>query len=284
MVDIAEGLHFKVDADKCIGCGACVIDCVADVLEMRDNLPVVAPGREGDCFGCQHCLAVCPTGAASVLGLDPEASPSLAGLEFDADDLDLLNLLVRGRRSCRQFSDQPVAPELLDKLLRLVAHAPTGVNTLGRHFAVIRDRDVMRAFREKAVKLVVEAEAAGKVPEDYLWIPEMARSWLAGGKDEIFRDAPHLLVVSTAKDSPCAAQDGVIALSYFDILANAHGLGTVWAGLPTGVIMLAPELRKVFAIPDDHESFYCMLFGNPVIAYRRGVQREAESVHFVTEV
>lgn len=281
MTDAILGGTFKVDAGKCVGCGECVTDCVAEVLEMRDRRPAVVDGRADWCIGCQHCLAICPTGAVSVLGLDPEASPSLEGFSRDAESL---GLLVRGRRSCRRFSDQPVDPALVDKLLFLTAHAPTGVNNLGRRFTVIKDREILDKFREQAVRRVIEAEARGGIPEEYRWIADIAKSWAEGGADGIFRGAPHLLVVSTAKDSPCPEQDCLIAMSYFDLLANAHGLGTVWAGIPAGIIKLAPELKKILALPEDHEYFYCMMFGNPAVAYRRAAQRAPESVHFVTDV
>ena len=281
MESAALGKTFKVDAGKCTGCGECAADCVAEVLEMRDRLPAIVPDHADWCIGCQHCLAVCPTGAVSILGLDPADSPSLEGFALDAASFDLL---IRGRRSCRRFSEQPVDPALIDRLLFLAAHAPTGVNNLGRRFTVIKDGKTLGKFREKSARLLVEMNKRGDIPEEEGWLADCAKSWAGGGRDEIFRGAPHMLLVSTAKDSPCPEQDCLIAMSYFDLLANAHGVGTVWAGMPTSVIKLAAtELRKDLGIPEDHEYFYCLLFGMPAVAYRRAAQRPPESVHFVTD-
>ena len=64
--------QFHVDPAKCIRCGECVNECPVNILVIGDTVPFVADGRSGDCTGCQHCLAVCPEGAVSVLGLNPD--------------------------------------------------------------------------------------------------------------------------------------------------------------------------------------------------------------------
>ena len=60
-----------VDAEKCVRCGACVRDCIVEVLKPgADGVPCVASGEERFCLNCQHCLAVCPQGAVVCNGLD----------------------------------------------------------------------------------------------------------------------------------------------------------------------------------------------------------------------
>ena len=63
---------FEVDGAKCVKCGACVRDCAFRALKMVDGTPRMAfPER---CMKCQHCLAVCPTGAVTFDGKRPEDS------------------------------------------------------------------------------------------------------------------------------------------------------------------------------------------------------------------
>ncbi len=50
-----------IEADECIGCGACVDTCPADVLELEeDRATVVEPEN---CVACGACMDACPAGA-----------------------------------------------------------------------------------------------------------------------------------------------------------------------------------------------------------------------------
>jgi ferredoxin len=64
-------LNFVVDAKKCSGCKACVSDCPHTIIKFDAHIPKLI---NDDCLQCQHCLAVCPTGAISILGFKPENS------------------------------------------------------------------------------------------------------------------------------------------------------------------------------------------------------------------
>jgi len=67
--------------------------------------------------------------------------------------------------------------------------------------------------------------------------------------------------------------DCLIALSYFELFAQANGVGTVWNGLAKWAINdLVPEARHLLGIPDDHLTGYVMAFGKPAVHYHRTVQ------------
>lgn len=54
----------SVDAEKCIGCGACTEDCPAGAMTLdKDGLAVVDSEK---CTGCKRCVASCPVEAVSV--------------------------------------------------------------------------------------------------------------------------------------------------------------------------------------------------------------------------
>jgi len=50
-----------VTDDKCVGCGACVDACPADVLELKDDIAIVP--RPDDCVECGACEDACPADA-----------------------------------------------------------------------------------------------------------------------------------------------------------------------------------------------------------------------------
>lgn len=262
-------LQFKVDTEKCIKCGQCVQDCVWGVIEM-DDYPSIPAEREPLCIECQHCLAVCPTAAVSILGKDPEDSLSLDNAFPSAESMERL---VLGRRSTRRYKKEGVDPKLIHHLLEVTSHAPTAVNQRNTVLTVIDDPEAMDRFRKEVTEAALKVAREGKIPSEL----ERMKKYLEGcekGYDIIFRDAPHLLVASAPPDTIAPMADCHIALSYFELLANTHGIGTVWNGILRAVIIgIVPQFATKLGIPDDHQIVCAMSFGKPDVKYHRTVQR-----------
>ena len=54
----------EIDAEKCEGCGECVDNCPAEVLEMEGDKAKVVNADE--CLGCETCVSVCPNEAVTL--------------------------------------------------------------------------------------------------------------------------------------------------------------------------------------------------------------------------
>lgn len=270
-------LKFRVDKDRCTRCGECEVDCPAGVIKI-DDYPAI-PNEEG-CYKCQHCLAVCPSGAISILGRDPDASTSLAG---NFPEHAKLETLIKGRRSVRRYSQKDLSPELIDELIEVANHAPTGVNAQDVLFTVVREGEVMQTLREEVMLQLGKLYDDGKLPEGLVeqYIGFAVQEWKNNGKDIIFRGAPHLLVTSAPKNAPCPGQDTLIAMTTFQLIAQARGVGTVWDGMFMMALSLCPDLTLRLGIPEDHIVGYAMVFGDPAVEYYRTVQRGPASVNVV---
>ena len=269
-----RGGDFIADPEKCIGCGKCAKDCPTAIITIEGDLAKVPPEDMADCLGCQHCLAICPTAAASVAGRNPVDSVPVGGC-----DPTSLDLLVRSRRSIRQFAPGSVEQKLLDRVLAGAAHAPTGVNARYRRFTVIRDPRTMSEYRDRCCRALTAN--ADKLPEDLQWLASAAGKWLDKGRDVIFRNAPHLIVVTSGPWASTPDADAVIALSYFELLAQANGIATVWCGMAEMMLKALPETGKWLGIPEDHSIGYAMLFGPAGIKYERTAQYAPENMAYV---
>ncbi|MBI4791827.1 MAG: nitroreductase family protein [Deltaproteobacteria bacterium] len=270
-------IRFRVDEERCIQCGECEVECPAGVITL-EGFPRITD--ELGCIQCQHCLAVCPTAAISIFGKNPDESEPLAG---NMPDPTRLATLIKGRRSVRRYKEEDLPPALIDELLDIACHAPTGVNARGVLFTVVKDRRVMHSLRAEVMAHLAKLKESGQLPEGFIgqYLGRAVQAWQETGKDIIFRGAPHLLVTSAPREAPCPVQDTHIALTTFQLMAHARGVGTVWDGLVMMVISLCPDLVARLGIPANHTLGYAMAFGAPAVEFHRTVQRGPAMVNVV---
>ncbi|MBQ6489568.1 MAG: nitroreductase family protein [Solobacterium sp.] len=286
-----EKTHFKVDYDKCIRCGRCVNTCSGMVIEQDENgYPFM---KEFDRFGwhgcwrCQHCLAVCPQAAISIFDRHPEDS-----LPLPPEDMgEYMEELISSRRSCRRFLDQDVEPQIIDRILSAMENAPTGGNSQGVEYTVIDDRARVRQIRNVAYTVMEQKASQGIYTHSFsrFYYRKMKESERTVRKDDLlFCGAPHLFIAHagcTGKWGEDSKADCIIAAAYFELLCNAHGLGTVMMSYSAEVLNeLAPQARKMLDIPSDHYTGIIIGFGYPEIPYARGVQKERKrKIHRYTD-
>ena len=290
---------FKCDPDKCTACGLCTKVCGTSIIHIVNGIaqmePVTEVGWEG-CFRCQHCMAVCPTGAISILGKDPNNSvlppqrdfSILKGLDT-SDNIDLgplMDALMVNRRSCRRFKDENVDADIIDQMLRVLENIPNGSNKQLMEFTLIDDKEECRKFRKAAYLEMERLASNGIYPgnfsaRDY----ELMKAWedLRNPGDMLFCNAPHLLIVHVPKGKGCWQVDPVIASVYFELMCAARNIGCILMTFPIAALSKMPEVEALLKIPKDHY-YPCIIgFGYPEIQYQRGVQREGiAKIHRLT--
>jgi nitroreductase/NAD-dependent dihydropyrimidine dehydrogenase PreA subunit len=278
-VSLDEPLRFRIDEAVCNGCGQCAADCLAQIIDLADGHPAVRPEREADCYRCQHCLAVCPAGALSVFGLDPADSRPLKGA---LPDPEAVETLVLGRRSVRRYRSDAVDPLLIDRLLAVAHAAPSAHNDHALRFTLVDGPDAMNRLRNDVLAEIGRLDAAGALPPGAAVYAAIARHWRDRRIDILFREAPYLLIASAPRTAMLPVADGVVALTTFDLVAQAFGLGTFWNGLFQNLVDgILPGLRAQFDLPEDHALAFSVCFGRPAVRYARTVQRGPAAVHRV---
>lgn len=257
---------FEVNKEKCIHCGLCIKDCSACALSFdENNVPQIDESR---CFKCQHCMAVCPVGALSVCGKNPENSDAI----WQQNPDNILNL-IKSRRSVRHYKQQNLDFEKMQKLKEMLKFVPTGCNNHRLHFSFIDDIEVMNEFRGYVNGKILDALTNKTIKPLVEKFGRYSKRFL-DGEDIVFRTAPHMLVVSTPVDAPCADIDPTIALSYFELYAQSMNVGTCWCGLGKFCLLVLPELSEYLQVPQGYKASYVMLFGEPDVKFARTVQPE----------
>lgn len=273
-------INFNVNSARCTRCGQCVADCPSRIIVMRDHaVPSIASEKERACLRCEHCLAICPEAALSILGFNPDESTALEGHFPGSEQLETL---IAGRRSVRRYRPENLSQELIDKLITVASFAPTGINTRKIRFTVLDDRKKTARFRDEVMNRLVQLLEEGAFPESKTYYARFVQVWQKRKIDLVFRDAPHLLVATAPKSLSTPREDCVIALTTFELYAQACGIGTLWNGIATWAIeQMLPEMRQRLGIPDDHAFGYAMLFGKPAVHYARTVQHHPPEIYRV---
>lgn len=271
----AADAQLKIDKDKCTKCGICTHICWTHAMvKDAEGYPVMNQVDLSDtwhsCWACQRCMAVCPTGALSICGKDPEdsvpASAKPAPEEVDA--------LVLNRRTCRDYKDEDVEQEVLDHILKMAGTAPSGGCNQEVEFTVFSNKESFAKFKIWCWNKVCEKAEQGIYPGRFSELDfKLVKKGMDKGKDNVFRGAPNLLIIHAPTDKGDWETDCAISMSYAELLMNAYDLGTVVASFLWASMNTIPEVKEKLGIPADHYVGCPLLFGKPSIPFPRGVQR-----------
>jgi nitroreductase len=168
------------------------------------------------------------------------------------------------RRTVREYSDRPVAREVVEECLRAAATAPSGANMQPWHFVVVEDPETKRRIREAAEVEEHEFYTRRAPPE---WLEALA----ALGTDEhkpFLEAAPILIAVFVQKYDE--RPDGTRAQHYYAVESVGLATGILitalhHAGLATLTHTPSPMgfLNEVLGRPSNERPFLLLVVGYP---------------------
>lgn len=272
-----EKTFFKVDEDKCIGCGMCTKVCPGEIINLDEKgKPVMKDFEEygwNGCWKCEHCLAVCPKGAISIFNHNPEKS-----LKTIKEAEKVVDVLVANRHICRRYLDEDVDKQTIDERLTLLANAPNGGNKQQVEFTLFDNKEELKEFRKIVYERMEELASNGIYPEgfDKQSYEDMKRWQRNVRPDMLFCEAPNLLIPHAPIGKGEPVQNVIIAGTYFEILCNARELRCSMLTFPLAVLNTIPDIKGMLEIPENHYIGMILGFGYPEIKYSRGVQKEMD--------
>jgi len=281
-----------IESQCIIGCERCVAVCPSFVLEIVDEKSRVVRGEW--CIGCGHCSAVCPSEAILHEGMDFEKHPK--GGETPATSPEVLELLIRERRSVRNYTAEPVPKEILEKILDAGKYAPTGTNSQNVHYVVLTSPDQIEQLREMTISFYDKifsrtrgwfgslflSLVAGKKTMEYLHdsLPKVmvAREAMNRGQDRLFYHAPAVMIAHAESWDSCSSFNCSVALYNCSLMAHTLKLGCCFNGFLVNAVNHDRKIKRWLSIPADHRCYSAMVLGYPAMKYERLVSRHPPKV------
>lgn len=268
-----ETIHISSN-NKCIACGKCVRICPEFVLHFTsENHVENDPLRH--CVRCGHCVCVCPTQA-----LQHSSFPYSAVHPFNKTDrpsAEQMLLLCKTRRSCRNFTRQPIPKHFLEQIVEAGTYAPTANNSRSFSFTVVTSPEKLKLLSDFTVKAysrvyhllnhapIIALLKLLKVDAvDYLPDLKEVLVQYEKGTDYIMRGATAAIIITADKKDFFARDSANLAYQNMSLMAESLGVGQCYMGFVcSGISMdFGNHIAKAFSLKD--KIYAIMALGMPV--------------------
>ncbi len=287
----------EINQEACKQCGLCVEICPSMVYHSGAGLVQVNPAYEPLCAVCGQCMAICPTQAVTVEGLNYADFPPLSR---QPAAYEALLELMRARRTCRRFTDEPIPREVLDKVIEAAQTAPMAIPPSPVEVVVLNGREKVQ---EMVPEVVRQTEQLGKALKSrigrmivrrmvgrdmwasfykfaMLFMEPMLAEYRKSGAD-MFSWHCHAVLFFHADRRGLSPQiDCDIACAYAMLAAESLGLGTGWNGMLQGTLDESKVWRERLGVPARNRIYAALTLGYPARQWERGAPWRFKSVRW----
>jgi nitroreductase len=163
-----------------------------------------------------------------------------------------LDACIKGRRSVRAYSDEPVSKEQIEAVLEAGIWAPTAMHREPWKFIVVEDKQLIKYVSDET-KLLVKQN-----------MPPLAKQFSTEA-DIVCYNAPVLIFICTEKDDQWESVnllDCALAVENMFLKAYELGLGTCYMGF-VNYLTNKPEALKKVGIPENCSMMVPFILGHP---------------------
>ncbi len=159
---------------------------------------------------------------------------------------------IKGRRSVRAYTDEPVSRAEILSLIEAAAASPSAMNLQPWSFVVVEGKERlerMSALAKRALLSLPTTDASH-------------RTVLQDPSHNIFYGAPCLIIVCARPPSRQAAEDCCLAAHGLMLAAYSRGWGTCWIGTARPWLEL-PQTRSLLGLLPDQVPVAPVIVGKP---------------------
>ena len=181
-----------------------------------------------------------------------------------------LDICIKGRRSVRAYTDEPVSKDQMETVLEAGTWAPTGMAREPWKFVVIEDKKLIKLVSDETKVLVRQM------------MPPLAKQF-ATDADIVCYNAPMLVLVCVEKDSQWAnvnLLDSVLAAQNMFLKAYELGLGTCYMGF-VNLLNSKPEVLRKIGVPENNEMMVPFIIGHPKAKQGAGKRKKLDIIKWV---
>jgi len=291
-----EENRIEINRDLCNGCGLCVNVCPTGTISLFEGTAIASGDMS---IFCGHCEAVCPHEAIRVTAIDEEMSEyktftaEKQWLPPEKFNTSLLVQLMASRRSCRNFTDQPVERDVLEDLIKIGITAPSGTNSQSWTFTILPTRKAVTTLAEHIasffgrlntaaertlfrlfLKLIGKGELDAYYRGYYQKVKEALEEWHESGKDRLFHGSTAAILVGSKPGASCPAEDSLLATQNILLAAHSMGLGSCLIGYAVSAMKRDASIRRYIGIPAEEKIYAVIALGYADEVYQRVAGRK----------
>ena len=181
-----------------------------------------------------------------------------------------LDVCIKGRRSVRTYTDEPVSKEQVEAVLEAGTWAPTAMHREPCKFIVIENRELIKYVSDETKVLAKQM------------FPTLAKQFSTDA-DVICYNAPVLILVCTEKDQLWANMnfaDSILAAENMFLKAYELGLGACYMGYVSFLKSKTDVLKKI-GVPENYDMMVPLILGHPKTKQAEGKRKKPKILKWI---